>query len=160
MSLSTVLWHLLEPENRHYSQFYKYLTVKTKQLETNPVEGLDTPKTTKSLPRYLTLEESRNLLDAVDGVNRERDYCIICLFLNCGLRISEIVGLNVGDIRPDNLRILGKGNKERIVYLNEACIAAIEAYRPVRSKMVDSSERAFLCRIGVTGWTGKPFMQW
>lgn len=140
--------------------FYKYLTVKTKQLETNPVEGLDTPKTTKSLPRYLTLEESRKLLDAVDGVNRERDYCIICLFLNCGLRISEIVGLNVGDIRPYNLRILGKGNKERIVYLNEACIAAIEAYRPVRSKMVDSSERAFLCRIGVTGWTGKPFMQW
>ena len=70
----------------------------------------------------------------MDGVNRERDYCIICLFLNCGLRISEIVGLNVGDIRPDNLRILGKGNKERIVYLNEACIAAIEAYRPVPFK--------------------------
>ena len=138
--------------------FYKYLTVKTKQLETNPVEGLDTPKTTKSLPRYLTLEESRNLLDAVDGVNRERDYCIICLFLNCGLRISEIVGLNVGDIRPDNLRILGKGNKERIVYLNEACIAAIEAYRPVRSKMVDSSERANRSCNGkahpAQGWAG------
>ena len=123
--------------------FYKYLTVKTKQLETNPVEGLDTPKTTKSLPRYLTLEESRALLDAVDGVNRERDYCIICLFLNCGLRISEIVGLNVGDVRSDNLRILGKGNKERVVYLNEACQAAIEDYRQVRARMVDSSERAF-----------------
>ena len=123
--------------------FYKYLTVKTKQLETNPVEGLDTPKTTKSLPRYLTLEESRALLDAVDGVNRERDYCIICLFLNCGLRISEIVGLNVGDVRSDNLRILGKGNKERMVYLNEACQAAIEDYKQVRSRMVDSSEGAF-----------------
>ena len=123
--------------------FYKYLTVKTKQLETNPVEGLDTPKTTKSLPRYLTLEESRALLDAVDGVNRERDYCIICLFLNCGLRISEIVGLNVGDVRSDNLRILGKGDKERMVYLNEACQAAIEDYTQVRSRMVDSSERAF-----------------
>ena len=123
--------------------FYKYLTVKTKQLETNPVESLDTPKTTKSLPRYLTLEESRALLDAVDGVNRERDYCIICLFLNCGLRISEIVGLNVGDVRSDNLRILGKGNKERVVYLNEACQAAIEDYRQVRTRMVDSSERAF-----------------
>lgn len=123
--------------------FYKYLTVKTKQLEVNPVDGLDTPKTTKSLPRYLSLDESRRLLDAVDGVNSERDYCIICLFLNCGLRISEIVGLNVGDVREDSLRILGKGNKERIVYLNEACQAAIEAYKPVRSQMAGSSVSAF-----------------
>ena len=122
--------------------FYKYLTVKTKQLDVNPVEGLDTPKTTKSLPRYLTLAESRRLLDAVDGVNRERDYCIICLFLNCGLRISEIVGLNIGDVRGDCLRVLGKGNKERIVYLNDACQAAIEAYKPVRSQMVGSSVSA------------------
>lgn len=122
--------------------FYKYLAVKTKQLDVNPVEGLDTPKTTKSLPRYLTLDESRRLLDAVDGVNRERDYCIICLFLNCGLRISEIVGLNIGDVRGDSLRVLGKGNKERIVYLNDACQAAIEAYKPVRSQMVGSSVSA------------------
>lgn len=122
--------------------YYKYLTVKTKQLDVNPVEGLDTPKTTKSLPRYLTLDESRRLLDAVDGVNRERDYCIICLFLNCGLRISEIVGLNIGDVRGDSLRVLGKGNKERIVYLNDACQAAIEAYKPVRSQMVGSSVSA------------------
>lgn len=122
---------------------YKYLTVKTKQLEVNPVEGLDTPKTTKTLPRYLSLDESRRLLDAVDGVNSERDYCIICLFLNCGLRMSEIVGLNVGDVREDSLRILGKGNKERIVYLNEACQAAIEAYKPVRSQMAGSSVSAF-----------------
>lgn len=122
--------------------FYKYLTVKTKQLDVNPVEGLDTPKTTKSLPRYLTLDESRRLLDAVDGVNRERDYCIICLFLNCGLRISEIVGLNIGDVRGDSLRVLSKGNKERIVYLNDACQAAIEAYKPVRSQMVGSSVSA------------------
>ena len=122
--------------------FYKYLTVKTKQLDVNPVEGLDTPKTTKSLPRYLTLDESRRLLDAVDGVNRERDYCIICLFLNCGLRISEIVGLNIGDVRGESLRVLGKGNKERIVYLNDACQAAIEAYKPVRSQMVGSSVSA------------------
>lgn len=123
--------------------FYKYLTIKTKQLDVNPVEGLDTPKTTKTLPRYLTLEESRRLLDAVDGVNRERDYCIICLFLNCGLRISEIVGLNVGDVREDSLRVLGKGSKERIVYLNEACQAAVEAYKPVRAQMVGSAEKAF-----------------
>lgn len=91
----------------------------------------------------MTLEESRRLLDAVDGVNRERDYCIICLFLNCGLRISEIVGLNVGDVREDSLRVLGKGSKERIVYLNEACQAAVEAYKPVRAQMVGSTEKAF-----------------
>ena len=78
----------------------------------------------------------------MDGVNRERDYCIICLFLNSGRRISEIVGLNIGDVCGDSLRVLGKGNKERIVYLNDACQAAIEAYKPVRSQMVGSSVSA------------------
>ena len=78
--------------------FYKYLTNKSKQLEVNPVADLDTPKVPKTLPRYLTLEESQRLLSAIDGVNKERDYCIICLFLNCGLRISEIVGLDIGDV--------------------------------------------------------------
>ena len=115
--------------------FYKYLTLKTKQLEVNPVADLDSPKTTKSLPRYLTLEESKRLLEAVDGVNRERDYCILCLFLNCGLRISELVGLDLGDVRADCLRVLGKGNKERMVYLNDAARAAIDAWLPVRRAM-------------------------
>lgn len=140
--------------------FYKYLTVKTKQLDVNPVEGLDTPKTTKSLPRYLTLDESRRLLDAVDGVNRERDYCIICLFLNCGLRISEIVGLNIGDVRGDSLRVLGKGNKERIVYLNDACQAAIEAYKPVRSQTVGSSVSALLSRTAASAWAERLCTPW
>ena len=89
---------------------------------------LDAPKVPKSLPRYLTLEESQRLLTAIDGQNKTRDYCIICLFLNCGLRISEIVGLNISDIRNDSLRVLGKGNKTRIVYLNDACMHAIETY--------------------------------
>lgn len=115
--------------------FYKYLTLKTKQLEVNPVADLDSPKTTKALPRYLTLEESKRLLEAVDGVNRERDYCILCLFLNCGLRISELVGLNLGNVKPDCLRVLGKGNKERMVYLNGAARAAIDAWLPVRRAM-------------------------
>lgn len=112
--------------------FYKYLTVKAKLLETNPVQDLDSPKVPKTLPRYLTLDESRRLLSAVDGRNRERDYCILCIFLNCGLRISEIVGLNLSDIRGDNLRVVGKGNKERVVYLNDSTAEAINGYLAVR----------------------------
>ena len=108
--------------------FFKYLTVKAHILDENPLADLDAPKVPKSLPRYLTLEESQRLLMAIDGKNRARDYCIICLFLNCGLRISEIVGLNVSDIRGDSLRVLGKGNKTRIVYLNDACMQALGDY--------------------------------
>ncbi len=108
--------------------FYKYLTIKAKLIDVNPVQDLDSPKLPKTLPKYLSLEESQRLLSAIDGKNKTRDYCIICIFLNCGLRISEIVGLNIADIRVDNLRVLGKGNKERVVYLNEATAAAINDY--------------------------------
>ena len=112
--------------------YFKYLTVKAHLLEENPIADLDAPKVPKSLPRYLTLEESRNLLRAVDGKNKARDYCIICIFLNCGLRISEIVGLNLSDVKPDHIRVLGKGNKTRIVYLNDACVQAINDYMQER----------------------------
>lgn len=112
--------------------FYQYLTVKTKQLSVNPVQDIDTPKLRKALPRYLTLEESQRLLSSVEGKNRERDYCILCLFLNCGLRISEMVGLNLTDIRQDSLLIHGKGSKERIVYLNDAAAAALNDWLLVR----------------------------
>ena len=123
--------------------FYKYLTVKTKQLDHDPVSDLDSPKIAKTLPRYLTLEESERLLSSVSTRNKERDYCIICLFLNCGLRISELIGLNVADVRDDNVRVLGKGSKERIVYLNDACRAAVDAYRPVRQLKAPKSCNAF-----------------
>ena len=96
--------------------FYKYLTNKAKLLETNPVQDLDSPRMKKSLPRYLNLDESLTLLDSVEGKNSVRDYCILTLFLNCGLRISELVGLNKTDVRGDQLRVLGKGNKERMLY--------------------------------------------
>lgn len=112
--------------------FFKYLTMKAKLLDENPVQDLDSPKIPKTLPRYLTLEESQRLLSAVEGKNRERDYCILCIFLNCGLRISEIVGLNVSDYRGESLRVVGKGNKERTVYLNDACRDAIDRYLEVR----------------------------
>lgn len=115
--------------------FFKYLTVKAKVLDENPVQDLDSPKIPKSLPRYLTLDESRRLLSAVEGKNRERDYCILCLFLNCGLRISELVGLNVSDYRGESMRVLGKGNKERTVYLNHACQDAINQYLEIRKNL-------------------------
>ena len=115
--------------------FYGYLTVKTKQLKENPVQDLDTPKLRKTLPHYLTLEESQRLLSSVDGKNKERDYCILCLFLNCGLRISEMVGLNLTDIRQDSLLIHGKGSKERVVYLNDAAASALNRWLLVRKSI-------------------------
>lgn len=115
--------------------FYKYLCVKAKLLSENPVQDLDSPKVPHTLPRFLSLEESRQLLSSVDGEHRQRDYCILCIFLNCGLRISEIVGLNLGDIRADHIRVLGKGSKERIVYLNDAVASAINDYLLVRRSM-------------------------
>lgn len=113
--------------------FYNYLTVIKHLLENDPLKELEAPKRTKKEPKYLTLEESINLLNSVDGKHKERDYCIITLFLNCGMRLSELVGLNVTDIRPDStVRILGKGKKERIIYLNNSCVSAIEEYLKVR----------------------------
>ena len=113
--------------------FFKYLTNKTGELKENPTKELETPKIGKSLPKFLSLEQSKSLLNAVinySGTYKERDYCIITLFLNCGIRLSELVGINLNDIKSDKtLKILGKGNKERIVYLNDACINAIEDYK-------------------------------
>ena len=129
--------------------FYKYLTNKVHLIETNPFSELDTPKIGKTLPKYLSLEESVRLLQAVDGPNRERDYCILTLFLNCGMRLSELCGINLSDIRDDNtLRLVGKGNKERIVYLNNACTSAISVYLRVRTTDgVHDKNALFLSRM-------------
>ena len=115
--------------------FYKYLTNKAKLLTENPVQDLDSPRLKKSLPKYLNLEESVRLLDSVTGANAVRDTCILTLFLNCGLRISELVGLNLSDVRDDQLRVLGKGNKERVIYLNDACKDAIRQWLTERDAM-------------------------
>ena len=112
--------------------FYNYLTNKMHLFRENPVKDIDSPKLKKSLPKYLTLNESLQLLESVDGKNQERDYCILTLFLNCGLRISELVGLNLNDIQDDALRVLGKGNKVRIIYLNDACQDALKRWLAVR----------------------------
>ena len=115
--------------------FYKYLTNKAKLISVNPVQDLDAPHMKKALPRYLNLDESVNLLQSVDGKNAVRDYCILTLFLNCGLRISELIGLNKTDVRGNQLRVLGKGNKERILFLNDACQQALDDWLTERSGM-------------------------
>lgn len=122
--------------------FYKYLTLKANLLDVNPVQDLDSPKIMKSLPRYLNEEESVRLLSNVDGANKERDFCILTIFLNCGLRISELVGLNISDVHSDHIRVLGKGNKERIVYLNDACVDAINDYLLIRNSIAAIDKNA------------------
>ena len=113
--------------------FFKYITTKKHLLDSDPVDELELPKKKKALPKYLTLEQSIELLNAVEGPYKERDYAIITLFLNCGLRVSEMAGLNYTDIRTDNtVRVVGKGNKERVIYLNQACVEAIREYMRVR----------------------------
>ena len=122
--------------------FFNYLTNKAHLLEDNPVKELDSPKLRKNLPKYLTLDESLELLASVDGPHKERDYCILTIFLNCGLRISELIGLNLTDIQGDALRVLGKGNKVRIVYLNDACKTALERYLAVRRPVSGRDQNA------------------
>lgn len=123
--------------------FFKYLTSQIHLLETNPAEMLESPKVKNALPKHLSLEDSLELLASVDGPNKERDYCILTLFLNCGMRLSELCGLNLSDIRSDGtMRLLGKGNKERIVYINDACAAAIRSYLEVRpNDSIDFADR-------------------
>ena len=113
--------------------FFKYMSSQTHQIENNPALMLESPKVKQALPKHLTLEDSLELLNSVEGPNKERDYCILVLFLNCGLRLAELCALNLSSISSDNtLTVLGKGNKERIVYLNNSCLEAINAYLAVR----------------------------
>ena len=127
--------------------FYKYLTNKAKLLTENPMQDLDAPRTQKTLPKYLTLEQSICLLESIEGSNQERDYCILTLFLNCGLRISELAGLNITDVQDNQLRVLGKGNKERIVFLNPACRQALDNWLEIRNTSATRDPKAlFLTR--------------
>lgn len=116
--------------------FFKYLDIREKVIKENPFRELEAPKLKKTLPKYLSLEQSRVLLNCVyndSNPNKERDFCILTLFLNCGLRLAELVGLDLRHIHDDNsMTVTGKGNKERIVYLNSACIAALNNYLKVR----------------------------
>ncbi|MBR5123895.1 MAG: tyrosine recombinase XerC [Clostridia bacterium] len=129
---------------------FKFLVNQRGYLTDNPAANIDSPKKKKALPKFLSLEEARALLSAVlndpDSRNRERDYAIITLFLNCGMRVGELVGINLQDIDPSlrSVRVLGKGNKERIIYLNEACRDALGEYLAIRrgEKYASCTDRA------------------
>ena len=113
--------------------FFKFLTLKANILEVNPAQNLETPKLEKRMPKYLSLDDSKKLLDAADNQdnrNYKRDYAITTLFLNCGMRLSELVGININDIdfNECKMTVIGKGNKERTVYLNKSCMIAINDY--------------------------------
>ncbi|MFR0942126.1 MAG: tyrosine-type recombinase/integrase, partial [Butyricicoccus sp.] len=132
--------------------FFRYLTDKQHVLEVNPVSGLEAPTVRKSLPTYLTTDDSVRLLESVTGPYAERDYCILTFFLNCGMRVSELVGLNLTDFKDDTVRVLGKGGKQRTVFLNDACLAALgnlpkrlEPVSKARTLFV-SSATASMCR--------------
>ena len=115
-------------------QFFYYLSEITHKLDENPAKNLSSPKLPSRMPKHLTYDQSIQLLQiSAQGKYAERDYCIITLLLNCGLRRAELAGLNRTDVRDDGtLRVIGKGNKERILYLNEACQNALKAYLPKR----------------------------
>ena len=127
--------------------FFKYLTNKLGELETNNIQELETPKLAKRLPKFLDLEQSKRLLETVKkhgGKFEDRDYCIVTLFLNCGLRLSELVGININDFSEEGtLRVIGKGNKERIVYLNDACQNSVKNYKKTRPNDGLKDKRAF-----------------
>lgn len=115
--------------------FFRYMTVKSNRLEHDPSKDVSIPTTKRALPKYLSLEESIDLLKNIQTDFYERDYCIITLFLNCGMRLVELVGINLTDFKEDTIRIIGKGNKERLVYLNQACIHALQQYCDARAKL-------------------------
>ncbi|MBQ0010076.1 MAG: tyrosine recombinase XerC [Ruminococcus sp.] len=135
--------------------FYKYLVTAEKLVEKNPAADIEAPKTKKTLPKYLSLEESLSLLQSVlddpESRTKERDYCILTLFLNCGMRLSELCGINLSDLDRElrSLRVVGKGNKERIVYLNDACRVALSAYLKIRlaEPGVKDKNALFLSRL-------------
>lgn len=132
---------------------FKFLSVKMHYIDKNPLEMLEVASSKKTLPRYLTLEQSKDLLNAVKGENKERDYCILTLFLNCGLRLAELISLDVTDINFENktLIVTGKGNKERMVYLNKSCILSLKAYLNVQPrdglKDEDARKALFISRL-------------
>ena len=130
--------------------FFNYLTFKEKLLAKNPTVELETPKLSKKLPRHLTLDESITLLQCVDGEFEKRDLCILTLFLNCGLRLSELVNINMVDIRDNVLTVIGKGDKERSIYLNNVCQKSIEEYIRQRQTLTNIKDKnaLFLSKRG------------
>ncbi len=127
--------------------FYKFLAVKEKSILENPAKDIDAPGVRHALPKFLSMDESKELLSAVKehgGVNEKRDYAILSLFLNCGMRVSELAGISLSDVASDLSQVLvtGKGNKQRIVYLNDVCQSALLAYLEERRNLPCADEKA------------------
>ena len=132
--------------------FFKYISDNMNYISENPVSKLQIASGKKKLPKYLSLEESQALLDSVEGNNSLRDYCILTLFLNCGLRLAELVGLNLSDVDLERrtMKVFGKGSKERMLYLNDACVDSIKAYltvRPVDGLKGTDRDALFISRL-------------
>lgn len=132
--------------------FFKYLINKAGLLEKNPMENLESSSLPHRLPKHLSLDECKILLNTVDGSNSKRDYAILTLFLNCGIRLSELESINLTDINADFITIAGKGNKQRSIYLNDACKAAVTDYlkneRPYDNLRDDARNALFISRNG------------
>ncbi len=154
--LAFVGWTASEKENKPAARarklsairsFYKYLTGTRRYFEKNPAADIESPRVKQALPKFLTLDESLHLLETIEqdseSKNRVRDYCMITLFLNCGMRLSELVGISLSDIDPTlrSLRVVGKGSKERMIYLNEACKSAITEWMKVRTAMSEIKDK-------------------
>ncbi len=131
---------------RFYDFLASYRSPEQFRLESNPLEKLELPRPEKTLPKYLELDQSKKLLNDIKSENYLRDYCILTIFLNCGLRLSELAGLDLDDYSESarTLRVFGKGQKERIVYLNDACISALNAYLEVRPESLIDPDAIFL----------------
>ncbi|MBE6848087.1 MAG: recombinase XerC, partial [Ruminococcus sp.] len=131
---------------------FRYLTRTKGILEQDPCQNLELPAADKPLPHFLTLRESERLLETADArpdsPETLRDYCILTLFLNCGFRLSELVGMNVGDVDfyERQVRVLGKGSKERLVYLNDACLSVLHEYMHSRENPPEEPKALFLSR--------------
>ena len=132
--------------------FFKYLTKVAHLVDVDPMRDIEVPSPKSSMPRFLSLNESMRLLNASDNSESVRNYCIITLFLNCGMRLSELVGINVSDVDfyENRMRVLGKGRKERMVYLNNACVESINNYLAVRNEnhKADSEPALFISNRG------------
>jgi len=133
--------------------FFKYLYSIVKLIPENPALDLETPKKNSRLPVALTLDESKGILTSISGSNEKRDYAIITLFLNCGLRLSELIGIDIDKIKGDTLTVIGKGNKERTIYLNDVCVEAIENYLAVRPEANPGHEKALFISNRKTRFT-------
>lgn len=121
--------------------FFNYMCTQVNRLPANPTENISLGSPARALPKYLTRDEAVTLLSNIQSDFYERDYCILTLFLNCGMRLAELVTIDMGDFRDDTIRIVGKGSKERLVYLNDACLDALQRYKKVRTSLPNLVDR-------------------